>query len=513
MRPLSEHVQEVVNGFIRDPSSQARVRDVMLAYFRKDWGRIVGRGDDLSAADQLEYRRHLQDESIKGDFVKSYGEKLIANVLFTNGIAGDGRTPESSYGYEHDVRWDGQNYKPDFSIYDQEKKRRVVIEYFGMLGDPDYDIRSQEKRDFWARRDEVFLAYFPADVAGADFEERLLADLRAAGAPLRRLSDEELWHRIKKRALDRFTDAATRMIGRARQRRWNGGYLLNEWSKRGFEDQDLDRFVELSAELLDAYAASLRNEMREDFTGRMWRAVDEVRSGTTSFGRGGKIEGDLRDLEHIVIDEFQDFSLMFFKLLQAALAKSPAARVMAVGDDWQAINEFAGSTTQYFTTFEEEFRPARRLALTTNRRSAPAIVALGNAVMTTSRDAAAKPHRTETAVIREFKADAFDPSPLESASFGEYDRFTPALLRLIQDHRAKGREVAVLSCRRQGRWNVKFNGDERFLAEFGNYGAYLRDLLQVEEPDELRFSSTHGFKGQESNAVILLDVTQRTPTP
>ena len=126
------------NSCVR-PAKQELVRDVMLAYFRRDWSRIVGRGDNLSAADQLEYRRHLQDESIKGDFVKSYGEKVIANILFTNGIAGDGREAESYYGYEHDVRWNGQNYKPDFSIYDQNKKRRIVIEYFGLRGDPDYD--------------------------------------------------------------------------------------------------------------------------------------------------------------------------------------------------------------------------------------------------------------------------------------------------------------------------------------------------------------------------------------
>ena len=82
-----------------------------------------------------------------------------------NGIAGDGRGAESYYGYEHDVRWNGQNYKPDFSIYDQTKKRRIVIEYFGLQGDPDYDQTSQAKREFWAERDEVFLEYFPSDIA------------------------------------------------------------------------------------------------------------------------------------------------------------------------------------------------------------------------------------------------------------------------------------------------------------------------------------------------------------
>ena len=257
MRALSRYVQDVRDELMRVPGKEEVVRDVMLAYFRRDWSRIVGRGDNLSAADQLAYRRRLQDESIKGDFVKSYGEKVIANILFSNGIAGNGRDPESYYGYEHDVRWNGQNYKPDFSIYDQTKTRRIVIEYFGLQGDPDYDEMSQAKREFWAERDEVFLEYFPSDIAKPDFEERLLADLRAARAPLQRLSDEELWHRIKKRALDRFTDAAITIIGRARQRRWAGEDLRRVWNSLGLEDPDLQRFMDLSAELLDSYEASI----------------------------------------------------------------------------------------------------------------------------------------------------------------------------------------------------------------------------------------------------------------
>jgi DNA helicase-4 len=508
MRSLSRYVQDARDELMRKPGAEESIRDVMLAYFRRDWSRIVERGDNLSAADQVAYRRRLQDESIKGDFVKSYGEKVIANVLFTNGIAGDGRTPESYYGYEHDVRWNGQNYKPDFSIYDQAKQRRIVIEYFGLQGEPGYDKTSQAKREFWSERDEVFLEYFPSDIARPDFEDRLLADLRVAGAPLQRLSDEELWHRIKKRALDRFTDATTTIIGRARQRRWDGEHLRDAWANMGIGDPDLDRFIDLSADLLDAYAASITDDRKEDFTGLMWRAVDELRDGTTSFGRGGRVEGDVTTLRHIVVDEFQDFSMMFFELLQAILSLTPDCRVMAVGDDWQAINEFAGSTTAYFTSFETKFENASRLTLVSNRRSAATLVKLGNSVMS-GRGSPARAVRTDQGLVREFKADLFDPSPTELSAFGEYDRETPALLRLIQQHRASGRSVAVLSRKRRGTWVVDLSGGARSFTEFSQYGDHLRNILDIDEPAEVRFSSTHGFKGQEADAVILLDVTQR----
>lgn len=508
MRALSRRVQDTCDEFMRAPGKHDLVRDVMLAHFKRDWKRIVERGDHLSPADQIAYRLRLQSESIKGDFVKSYGEKLIADILFTNGISGDGRGGESYYGYEHDVRWNGQNYKPDFSIYDQTKKRRIVIEYFGRKGTPDYDDQSQRKRDFWAGRDEVFLEYFAADVAKPGFEDRLLGDLDRYGAPLRRLSDEELWHRVKKRALDRFTDTTTTIINRARQRRWTGQDLHQAWADLGANDPDLDRFLTISAEILDSYSADLAANAEEDFSGLIWRAVDEIRSGTSSFGHGGEVDGDLRNLEHIVVDEFQDFSFMFSELLQSIVQIAPGSRIMAVGDDWQAINEFAGSTTAYFGSFEADFSPAVRLSLQQSRRSASDIVALGNNVMK-GRGVPARASREERGQVRQFVAETFEPSPLESSIFGEYDCTTPALLRLIQDHRSRRHTVAVLSRKRRGGWSMRLNGETRSFSEFVAYGDHLREILGADDPREIQFSSTHGFKGQEADAVILLDVTQR----
>lgn len=508
MRAHSRYVQDVIGVMLRDPKSQSQIRDVMLAYFSRDWSRIVDRGDHLSARDQVEFRRHLQDESLKGDFVKSFGEKRIANLMFSNGIAGNGKDGEPSYAYELDVRWNGQSYKPDFTVFDGERKRRIVIEYFGLLGDPSYDEQSDQKREFWSGRDVTFLEYLPSDVARPDFTARFLGDLRSAGAPLRALDDDELWRRIGERAIDRFTETSTTMIGRARQRRWQGEDLLKAGREHTRFDQDLARFTDLAAQVLDAYERSLASRQQEDFSGLLWRAVDHVLAGRTAFGRGGRDEGDVRALRYIVVDEFQDFSLMFFELVKAILSVSPDARVMAVGDDWQAINEFAGSTTDYFTGFESDFHGSRRLAITTNRRSTANLVSLGNRVMAGFGQPAAS-WRHEEGSVREFHADAFDPSPTEQAVFGAYDRSTPALLRLIQSHRVAGRKVAVISRRRRGKYTVTVDGNVATFADFASYGEHLRKLLDIRDPKALRFSSTHQFKGKEEDAVILVDVTSK----
>ncbi|GAC49544.1 hypothetical protein GOACH_15_00360 [Gordonia aichiensis NBRC 108223] len=83
-----------------------------------------------------------------------------------------------------------------------------------------------------------------------------------------------------------------------------------------------------------------------------------------------------------------------------------------------------------------------------------------------------------------------------------------ALLRLISEHHRAGRSVAVFSRRRRGFHVVEANGITKTFDEFGKYGEYLSKVLKL-PPGTVRFSSTHGFKGQESEAVILLSADER----
>ena len=57
---------------------------------------------------------------------------------------------------------------------------------------------------------------------------------------------------------------------------------------------------------------------------------------------------DLNTLKWLMVDEFQDFSPLFFHLIKALRTHNPALRLFCVGDDWQAINGFAGSDLTSF---------------------------------------------------------------------------------------------------------------------------------------------------------------------
>ena len=92
---------------------------------------------------------------------------------------------------------------------------------------------------------------------------------------------------------------------------------------------------------------------------------------------------EAHELDWIFIDEFQDVSLPYMRLIAAMRRLNGMLNVQGVGDDWQAINGFAGADLSYFSEPETHLEEPARLDLLRNRRSGSKIVSWGNAVMAT----------------------------------------------------------------------------------------------------------------------------------
>ena len=143
---LSRVFQKVIDDHLQIPKVHQQIRELMLAHFREDWDRIVEGGYDQCKEELLKFRRSLPRESLGGDYVKSYGEKAIADFLFEHAVP---------YKYERNTWWSGINYRPDFTLFRNERRGHengVIIEYFGLAGDSDYDKMSEAKRKYWAQK-------------------------------------------------------------------------------------------------------------------------------------------------------------------------------------------------------------------------------------------------------------------------------------------------------------------------------------------------------------------------
>ena len=508
----SRETQESIDAFVGQDGRERRlIRDIMLALFRGDWELLIEGRFHLPMDELLKYRYSLPRETLNGEHVKSYGEKVIANTLFEHGV---------NYQYERSFRWNGVNYRPDFTILSPVEGAQgsnciqAIIEYFGLEGEPDYDAKSDEKRTFWRGRSEPFLEYTPRDLASQDrdaFVKQLLHDLRRVGIAWRRLSDEEIWRLVQERAVDSFSKAMTTFIGRCRKRDLSSTLLQDMVATHEPMNSAEEKFLKAALPIYSSYLERLQAGDKQDFDGLMWRAIERVQQGATQFVRdGGRERVDLRQLRFVMIDEFQDFSQMFFELTRAIRSTNPDVRFFAVGDDWQAINAFAGSELKFFKNFETYFNhETRTLSIRTNYRSASSIVKASNSVMRGYGEAA-KTHRSEGGSAQVGRLDTFRSRAIEEERHKGDDN-TPAVMRLVSRFLKTGKpdaKVVLLSRTNFVPWTVACNHKPRHDRTLDGFCAHVRSYLPVGERKRVNVDTVHRYKGREDSTVIVIDALE-----
>jgi DNA helicase-4 len=483
---LSRAFQRVLNEFMEQDRFCEDIRSVMLGHFRADWDMLVRAGLTLSREEGLAFRRHLRRETLKGDYVKSFGEKAIANFLFEHDIP---------YEYEW-IHWlKGRIYRPDFTI--PQGQQGIVIEYFGLTGDPDYDEEADTKREYWRGKPEWrFIEMMPADLHRgiSHFHDALSSRLETCGISCRRLSEEEIWNKIRDRSITKFAEMTQTFVERCRSAGLPPAALEDRIARHKSLSEVEATFLRMAAAVFRAYLARNSAVGEEDFCGLIERAAAKIEDGEKIFNRKSG-RGDLSKMRFALVDEFQDFSPLFLRMLQAARRHNPKMQVFCVGDDWQAINAFAGSDLQYFERFDEHFTPMVRLPITTNYRSAPCVVELGNLLMR-GRGIKARPGKDHAGHILIADLSRFEPSAIEREMYGN-TVITPVVRRILFKALDGDGRVALLRRR-------NFKGKDARLPHIWKKG-----LLDAQK-ERVSISTSHGYKGLEAETVVILDVVQRS---
>jgi DNA helicase-4 len=494
---LNQEFQQVLMDSLENHEFESRVRRLMLAHFRADWDRILTGGFDLSRDEMLAYRRSLASETLRGEYVKSFGEKVIANLLFEHDVR---------YLYEQNHWWKGRNYRPDFTLPKTGRMSKgVVIEYFGLIGDPDYDEEAEAKRGYWESKSDEwnFIELNRKHFAGGQsgFESVLGSLLAKANVPLTRLSEDEIWERARTRSILRFTEAASGFVGRCRKMWLTPEDLAKKVSAHDSLVDIEAWFIEIATELYVSYLDRLKAIGSDDFDGLMQQSITNVLNGKCEFSRKDE-RGDLSRIRYLFVDEYQDFTELFHRMVDAIRQINPQIEVFCVGDDWQAINRYAGSDLTYYQKFDSIFSPSVRLGITTNRRSSKSVVEAGNALMVNRGQPACIGKDVEgSAVIVDLAK--FKPTSLEDSLFNKA-LLTPVVLRIAGKALDTGKSVVLLSVRNK----LIEPGGRAFSLDW--YLSALRSKLPPTLRDRLSISTAHGYKGKESDVVIILDAMERS---
>lgn len=371
-------------------------RETLYEFFRRELEQLDRLGSGLSKEEYVAFRRSLTDYTLGGESVKSNGEKFIADFLFEHDI---------KYKYEKVWSWDKQNrlrgaaYRPDFSIADGG--RDLILEHWALNPDdplarlPDWwDISTGEyreqieaKREFWTSRGVVLLETHAQMLNwGREAFEKSLKDLlEHSGVVCRKLAHDDLVQRVAEapRTVSRMAGLFLQFVSRAKKRGWTMGDVTRHLRESPDPEPRNRAFHKLALHAYTAYERGLRESDAMDFDDLLIAARESVeRDGGAARIHLEKSKSiAVRDLRWILIDEFQDFSELYFRLIAEILRANPEVRVVAVGDDWQAINGFAGAQSSFFNRFHEYFQDAGTANITTNRRSGKLIVDAGNRLM------------------------------------------------------------------------------------------------------------------------------------
>jgi len=303
------------------------------------------------------------------------------------------------------------------------------------------------------------ISLFPWDLAGdggSSFEDLLSEELRRRGVACRRLSEEEIWQRVRDRAVDRFTRAATSFMGRCRKKSWSAEDLASHILAHEASTESESEFIGLARDIFAAYLNRLEQTGEEDFDGLMQKAVEALESGVTAFLRKGG-GGNVKALRYVCIDEFQDFSELFHRLVDAMRRANEGLSFFCVGDDWQAINGFAGSELRFFSNFANYFDDASKLHISTNHRSARQIVEVGNDLMA-GMGSPAKASKKEPGDVWLCDMSEFEPTLIEKQRHPG-DLITPLAARIAHRYALEGKKVVFLARRNGIPWYFNIDDD------------------------------------------------------
>ena len=529
------------------------IKEQIYSFFRLEMTELEDLRAFLSRDQYYTYRRNLVQESLRGEHVKSVGEKWIADFLFEHGL---------SYVYEQIWYWDDKdqgNYRPDFTLATSGPTPNVVIEHWGInLNDKhrsvpghwdqswdEYRDLVRRKREFWERHNQdhpdqpvLLLETSISDLRqGREAFERMLAQLLAReGVKVTKLPPHELHERVVYSRIGRFSTMCLQYIQKAKKQRLTPDDLSQKITSQEGTDKRTQIFLTVANSLYRRYQEALAEQNLMDFDDLMAAAIAVVDSNK---GRCRiRIEHDryvaMNSLRWVMIDEYQDFSPLFHGLLTAIRQYNPALKLFCVGDDWQAINAFAGSDLKYFSSFRRIMPGPDVGDLRNNYRSAPRLVRLGNRFMgdkgppseATLKETGSQIEvcRTDEIWIEQRSADSFAEARDMDTRFYTW-RSVDGEQRMVDPGLKIGRILKkchrILTDRKYDR-STSFailSRVERIGYSYHDMQTFRNKLKTTLTPGELRgfgdfealvhCGTVHSFKGLEADVVILLGVDQR----
>ena len=248
-------------------------------------------------------------------------------------------------------------------------------------------------------------------------------------------------------------------------------------------------------EIVERYNALLQKDNRYEFSDMV---LGFIASLEEKRDRGYKL---------IMVDESQDLSPSRKAIIQGLMDSCDDDCVLfIVGDDWQTINEFAGSEITIFTEFNRYFNPLKRLYLTQNFRCPSGILRISKEFIQKNEDQIQKDVIPLERKISRLPSVFIIPYYDEISHRKAYENLFEQISKHKLDHLIKSDELLLLG-RNRRTVALRSTNENQLLSEQWEKHA----PASCEEQDKF-IKTVHRSKGLEAKVVCLLDVDKCFPS-
>ncbi len=458
-----QKIMEIVDG-LRDVSLDFRYK---WDAFRLLYGRMSDSPDGGETDSYDRQTRITGFATYKGDTVRSEGERLIADWLFLNGVEYQYERP-----YSHDVA-DARHaqYRPDFYY----PTANVWHEHWALRSDGTPPPAFVGYAESMAWKKEIHKFYGTHLIETSWHQIIDLSGFNALAKNLTAVGIELDWNpdRDLPGAKPLEHDRLVRLVRTFMSHIKAGALTKEQLAAQAGEGNAGSRdrlFLDIYWQIHGRWEAELRRTQTIDFDDMLGQAADILLANP-----------HLARYELVLVDEFQDTSRVRARLTKA-LTQGRGTHLLAVGDDWQAINRFAGADLGTMTNFDEYFGRATTSRLETTFRCTQLIADVSARFVTQNPQQIAKQVRAVPGPVGVPVTIIRVPSKaqLEGAL---RDRLA-AMEELFP-----GESVDVLG---------RYNFDRQLLPKVKH------------ESIDVTFRTVHGAKGLEADHVIVPNMTSGT---
>lgn len=235
-----------------------------------------------------------------------------------------------------------------------------------------------------------------------------------------------------------------------------------------------EALLQLLRPLYQAYEYHLQAQGSIDFDDMIVRATKYIHQGAFAV-----------PWTDVLIDEFQDISLIRLQLIQAMQQQKTSIRLFFVGDDWQTIYQFAGSRLSYIREIDHYFGATSIIALDKTFRFHQGLCDISSRFIQKNP----QQYRKELSALK----TAQESLVLVALHDGLSDE--QVIECIVEDIREKSSRSRQVTCLVLARFNHQLPSD----AQLCQWQRYYPDI-------SIKAMSIHASKGIEADYVILLNL-------